>query len=183
MPRCATSISPAFAAVAPVNAPFSCPNNSDSINSRARPAQFRSTYGSRARGPLWCIQRASTPLPAPVSPRISTGAWLFTTRTRLRLEIADRRARAEERRDGLPRLADLLAGDLPAVAAVLEALLDHDQQRRQIDRLGQELLGARLDGPHRQLDRAVAGQHDDRHVAIEALNAVTSWIALPSGRW
>ena len=73
VPRCATSSSPCFVAVAPVNEPFSWPKSSVSRNSREMPAQLRSTKASPARRPRSWIQRASTVLPVPVSPWMSSG--------------------------------------------------------------------------------------------------------------
>jgi hypothetical protein len=49
---CASSKSPGLAAVAPVNAPFSWPNSSDSRSAAGIAAQLISTKGAAARG-LW----------------------------------------------------------------------------------------------------------------------------------
>ena len=101
---------------------------------------------------------------------------------RLRFELANRGAGAEERRHELARLPDLFAGDLAAVASVLERLFDHHEQCGEIDRLGQELIGARLNGSHRELDRSMAGQDDDRHVAIEILEGGDEMNRIPVGQ-
>src|SRR5262252_8959305 len=51
-----------------------------------------------------------------------------------------------------------------AVLLVLDDALDDERERRQLDRLREELLRALLHGHHGELDRAMTGQHDDRHV-------------------
>ena len=51
VPLSACSISPRWRPVAPVNAPASCPNNSDSNSSRGRAAQLSSIRGFWERGP------------------------------------------------------------------------------------------------------------------------------------
>src|SRR5260370_238546 len=68
----ANSNFPFFAAVAPVNAPFTCPNNSDSISSWGMAAEFTSTKGAPARRDCACSARATNSLPVPDSPEIKT---------------------------------------------------------------------------------------------------------------
>ena len=63
--------------------------------------------------------------------------------------------------DGLARLAGA-PGDLPALLAlVLEQALQHHEQRRQLDGLGQELVGAFLHRAHGEVDARVAREDDD----------------------
>ena len=71
-PSSAASIRPVRAAWALVKAPFSWPNNSASIKSLGRLAQSTWTKGRWLRALLACSNRATTSLPVPVSPRIST---------------------------------------------------------------------------------------------------------------
>jgi hypothetical protein len=52
-----------------------------------------------------------------------------------------------------------------AAALILEQPLKDRFERMQLDRLGQELVCASLDRPQRKVDRAVAGQNHERHVA------------------
>jgi hypothetical protein len=59
-------------ALAPVKAPLSWPNSSLSNSCSGMAAQFSATKGLSARGPKSCRQRATSSLPLPVSPRIST---------------------------------------------------------------------------------------------------------------
>ena len=173
---------PGFAVVAPVKAPFSWPNSSVSSSSRDRPAQFRSTNGSRARGPL---------LVQPARQHALAGAGLAVDQHRRWLlddaaapAPRERGSRASRPRNGAidwPRLADLAPATLAAVAAGGRGPAIEHQQRGELDRLGEELLGALLDRVHREVDRAVGGQDDDGHVPVEALKAVSSSSALPSG--
>ncbi len=80
VPPSASSMRPAREAVAPVNAPFSCPNSSLSINSPGIAVQFTTTNGCGARWlPRW-ISRATSSLPVPVSPRTSTVESTAATR-------------------------------------------------------------------------------------------------------
>ncbi len=72
MPRCASSNFPSFRDTAPVNAPFSCPNSSDSISVSEIAATFTGTNGSSRRGPCRWIARATSSLPVPLSPTIRT---------------------------------------------------------------------------------------------------------------
>ena len=68
-------------------------------------------------------------------------------------------------REGLDRVAAVPAGSRHAclrVALVLERALDHHQQRRELDRLGEELFCALLDRPDREVDRAMRREDDDR---------------------
>jgi hypothetical protein len=70
-------------AVAPVNAPFSWPNNSDSSTLSASAAQLTAMNGSSCRGDQSCSARANSSLPVPDSPRSNTGEWLRATRRTL----------------------------------------------------------------------------------------------------
>ncbi len=57
---------------APVNAPFSWPNSSDSSSVSGSEPQLSRTNGPLARGLCRWICSATTSLPTPVSPRMST---------------------------------------------------------------------------------------------------------------
>jgi hypothetical protein len=61
--------------VAPVKAPFTYPKSSLSINVGTSDPQSTGTNGFAALGPLLWIDRATSSLPVPLSPRISTG-WV-----------------------------------------------------------------------------------------------------------
>ena len=72
VPPLAISKAPAFSLVEPVNAPFSWPNSSFSRISFGSAAQLRAKNGPFARSLFWCSARATSSLPVPLSPRIST---------------------------------------------------------------------------------------------------------------
>ena len=63
---------PGLSATAPVNAPFLWPNSSDSISSSGIAPQLTATNGAFAREPSVCSARATSSLPVPLSPVIST---------------------------------------------------------------------------------------------------------------
>ena len=72
MPPSASSNFPRRRASAPVKAPFSWPNSSDSISSSGIAAQLTSTNGPARRAePAW-MARATSSLPLPFSPWTST---------------------------------------------------------------------------------------------------------------
>ena len=66
--------------VAPVNDPFSWPKSSDSIRSSGMAAQFTCTNRSRLRRLLRWMARATSSLPTPLSPVISTVALVGAAR-------------------------------------------------------------------------------------------------------
>ena len=69
----ASSKQPARRSAAPVNAPFSWPKISLSISVSGIAAQFTATNGRDLRGLRSCSVRATSSLPVPLSPVISTG--------------------------------------------------------------------------------------------------------------
>ena len=74
VPPSASSNFPLRCLMAEVKAPRSCPKSSLSISSEGMAAQFTSTKGAAARGLFACSQRATSSLPVPFSPVISTRA-------------------------------------------------------------------------------------------------------------
>src|SRR5678810_1194541 len=72
VPVLAISNAPGFSLVDPVNAPFSCPNNSFSRISFGSAAQFSAKNGPFERSLFACMARATSSLPVPDSPRINT---------------------------------------------------------------------------------------------------------------
>src|SRR3989441_1024777 len=80
VPPDACSKRPTRRATAPVNAPFSCPKSSLSNKFSGIAAQLTATNGPGALAPLTWIARATTSLPVPDSPWISTVAALPATR-------------------------------------------------------------------------------------------------------
>ena len=58
--------------MAPVNAPFSWPNSSDSISASGIAATLMATNGCPLRWLRWWTARATSSLPVPLSPVMST---------------------------------------------------------------------------------------------------------------
>ena len=76
VPLWAASNQPTRLLIAPVKAPFSCPNNSLSTNDSVKAPQFTAINGPLARWLNWWIWRATNSLPVPVSPMMSALASL-----------------------------------------------------------------------------------------------------------
>ncbi len=74
VPPSAASNLPGLRSSAPVNAPRSWPNSSFSISAAGSAAQSTFTNGPLRRGEFTCTARASSSLPEPLSPRMSTVA-------------------------------------------------------------------------------------------------------------
>ena len=72
VPPADVSSSPRRAATAPVKAPRSWPNSSDSKSASGSAAQSTTTNGRAVRALAPWIARATSSLPVPVSPSIST---------------------------------------------------------------------------------------------------------------
>ena len=79
MPPLASSKRPRFTPVAPVKAPFSWPKSSLSRIDSGRAAQLTATNGFPARGDLAWMARATSSLPVPLSPTMSTVAVVGAT--------------------------------------------------------------------------------------------------------
>jgi hypothetical protein len=80
VPWLANSNLPGLCWMAPVNAPFSNPNSSDSRSSVGSAAQFTFTNDLSLRSDCSCSARATSSLPVPLSPRISTVTSVSETR-------------------------------------------------------------------------------------------------------
>ena len=113
MPPSARSKQPARAAAAPVKAPFSWPNSSLSSTPSANALQFTATNGlADAVAPV-VQRRATSSLPVPLSPWISTVARLGATRRTSVEQLLAARALGDHRvgrvaaRDLLPQVAVL----------------------------------------------------------------------------
>ena len=88
VPLSAEASNPSFARSAPVNAPFTCPNSSLSISVGTSDPQSTVTNGFAAFGPLKWIDRATSSLPVPLSPRIKTGCVEYATFDRIRYSFS-----------------------------------------------------------------------------------------------
>jgi len=89
---------PARAATAPVNAPFSCPNNSASIRLSGRAAQFTLMNGCSARGLMATNSARNQFLAVPLSPRMSTVVGLSGHAHDRVIDAAHRLAAADQSR-------------------------------------------------------------------------------------
>ena len=72
MPPSASSNRPSRRSAAPVNAPFSCPNSSLSSKLSGNAPTLTAMKGLFRRGPSTASARATSSLPLPLSPSIST---------------------------------------------------------------------------------------------------------------
>ena len=87
---------PALLATAPVNAPRTWPNSSDSSRFSGIAPQLMVMNGPLARGDRLCSSRAISSLPVPVSPVISTEMSVAATFCTLRKTSCIARRRAED---------------------------------------------------------------------------------------
>src|SRR5438094_2713623 len=79
VPPLAASKRPRRIWLAPVNAPFSCPKSSSSIRDSGKAQAEKATNGLSARWLRLWIALATTPLPVPLSPVMSTLVWTPAT--------------------------------------------------------------------------------------------------------
>ena len=132
--------------------------------------QLRATKRCWRRGLVWWIARATTSLPVPVSPVMSTVARARRHGLDHLAEVAHRPAAADHARQPVA-LLELLAqvGVLGAQPPLLERRFEHVQQLVELERLADEVGGAALDGVDGVLDGAVAGDDDadDARVALQ----------------
>ena len=167
MPRSASSKQPCRRSDAPVNAPFSWPKISLSSSVSGIAAQLIATNGDAARGLSWWIVCATSSLPVPDSPLIE-----HRRRRRRRLlddavDLPHARAAADHPPEGAvvaqlpPQRLDLAHRLLP-----LDDLREQDLKPLRIDRLGEVVVGAVLDGVDGRFDRTLGGQHDDADVRV-----------------
>ena len=80
VPRSDSVSRPWRSRTAPVKAPRTCPNSSLASMSDVKVAQFTAWNGRFARGLSWCRALATSSLPVPLSPRMSTVASLRAAR-------------------------------------------------------------------------------------------------------
>ena len=84
MPSPAASKTPSLRVAAPVKAPRSCPNNSDSMRVSDRPGVFTARKGWVLRGLARWMPRATSSFPVPEGPWISTGTSVGAMRLTVR---------------------------------------------------------------------------------------------------
>ena len=127
--------------------------------------------GASPRPDSWCSSRASSSLPVPLSPRISTVADSFATSLHQVDDVADLARRPDE------ELALALLGDLRAerdhLAVQILALAGVAHQRAQlvvVEVLGDVVVGAVLHRLHRGLDLVDRRDHDALDQAVVFLD-------------
>ena len=165
MPPSASSKRPRLTAVAPVKAPFSCPNISLSSSVSDRAAQLTATKAPSLRRLARCTACAATSLPVPLSPRSSTVAsvtatfFIWSSTASIAGSCATTPVSLVAHG---PHALVLLAQPAP-----LERAAHHQAQLvRPGQRLAKIVEGAQLHGLDRALDGAVRGQHDDLHLGL-----------------
>ena len=155
MPPWASSNRPLRWPTALVNAPFSWPKSSLSSSDSGRAAQLTATNGRLRRGDASCTARATSSLPVPVSPKISTVLIGLGDVADQLEHVVHPRALAQDAVEG-ELLVQLLAqrGDFVFERPLAKGALDHQLEMLEIDRLGQEIGRAQPHRLHGVIDRA-----------------------------
>ena len=140
------------------------------MRSGAMVAALITTNGPSARRELAWISRATTSLPTPGGPLISTREPVIATRWIALRDLLDRRRAADQL--ALVAELELELGVLALEPRRLAGALDQHQQAVGVERLLEEVVGALLDRGDRGLDGAVAADHDHRQLARAAPDVV-----------
>ena len=171
MPPSASANRPFLLAVAPVNAPRTWPNSSASSSVSGIAAQLTLMSGCSRCGAAAWMARATSSLPVPVSPVISTVLLVCATSSARLDHVLHPAAAADDAVvvELLVALAEQVAV-LRAQALVLDGAVDDDQQLVDLERLLQVVERAQLHRRDRALDRGVRGHHQDlRPLALAAM--------------
>ena len=168
MPPSAASKLPLRRLTAPVNAPRSWPNSSDSSSVSGSAAHDTGTNGPFRVLSAW-IARASTSLPVPLSPRIRTVEARLRRGARELQRLLHRRARAGDVVE-LEPLAERLAQHRVLAHHLLlrHDLLHQQAQLLRVERLDDVVVGAELHRLDRRLDGGERRDHHDRHARAGA---------------
>src|SRR5262249_13450003 len=154
----ATSSNPGLAETALVNAPRWWPNSSDSNNSRARPAQFRSRNGRPARG---------TAVVQPFRQHALTASgFTFDEHGTLRgNDLGCKLAHAQDGRTAAQKRVEYFTRDSAAAVSGWPHALKHLQQRcvqpGHFARFGQDAVG--IAGEFLQCARLLSDEQERRH--------------------
>ncbi len=157
---------------ASVKAPFTWPNSSLSSMCSLSAAQFSATNGFFFRGLFWWIAWATSSLPVPVSPWISTLASVGAIRGSL--SITSFIAGLEPMTPSKPNCSSSRRFSSTLVRRSRSAgagLLRHGPQLVDVQRLEQVVEGALLHGRDGRGNRAVAGDQDHLGVGQDLLGA------------
>ena len=169
VPPDASSNIPFLVARASVNAPFSCPNSSDSSSVSGSAAQLTWTNGSSRRALASWMAFAMRSLPVPLSPSSSTAVALLAAT--FRITVSAPSSAGDLPTIGLARGVGLAGagGDL-AQPLGLEAVAEGDAQGGEVDRLPEEVGQPQPEPADRVVDVAVRGDHHDGGVRVERLD-------------
>ena len=180
VPPSASSNLPRRRATAPVKAPRSWPNSSDSISSSGIAAQLTSTKGpSRARGQR--VDGAGHQLLAGAVLAVDEHAAARGRRDRdLLAQLLDERG-SGRRSPGRARAGLAQVAVLPLEPGVVEGAARDEQGLLERERLLDEVVGAELGRLDRGLDGAVAGDHDHRGLRAHALDLGQGLEAVDAG--
>ena len=162
---------PSCCRTAPVNDPFSWPNSADSTSSAGMAARFTGMNGPSARPDSRWIIRASSSLPVPLSPRISTVASSPATLRTRSSDLAHRAARAgHERPLALVGHLGAQRHHLPVQVRALGGVAHERQHGVVLEVLGDVVVGAELHRPDGGLDLVDGRDHDDLDQALRLLD-------------
>jgi hypothetical protein len=185
---------PAGAGRAPVKAPRSKPNSSLSSSVSGNAAQLTARNGRSPRPEASWIARATSSLPVPRSPTISTGRGMRATRATRLEHLADRARGADDAVALVGRLVQqpVLLAQRPVAVDQLDGGVELAQQGRhalvELVAAHEEVAGA---GFHRlcgQPDIAAVGHRDHRELGVlgaeryERLAAVARTVAAQDSR-
>ena len=147
-----------------MKAPRSWPNSSLSSSVSGIAAQLTATNGPLARGASSWRARATSSLPVPVSPWISTEAGVGAARLDQPMHLLHRFAVADQATDP-PDIFEPPAKDRDLLKGLrlVERLLDEQPESIHVDGLGQIVVGAFAHGRDGAVDGGEPGQDDDRH--------------------
>ncbi len=157
----------------------STPNSSISIRSGVMAAALITTNGPLARAEAARIMRAVSPLPEPEGPTIMMRLLVGATRS-----IAWRSWFITEERPTsccATGVRCLRSRTSRFSRERLQRALGDEDQPVGVERLLDEVVGALLDGRHRRLDGAVAGDHHHRHFRVVLLDQLQELQAVELG--
>ena len=186
VPLWAASNLPILRSVAPVNAPRSWPNSSLASSSSERAAQLRHTNTFLARGLESCTARATSSLPTPLSPRMSTVALLAAARAISSVIFFTTAALAHDLAVHPQALAELhdLGADLGEVLRQLLAPLEvgqghghglaHRQGELEVLGIGHPIGVGRIEMDQAQQGRAAADRRTDHARGVDEPLAVAA---------
>ena len=178
----ASSNLPSCCRCAPVNAPRSCPKSSLSASSRGIAAQFTAMNGASGSPASRWISRASSSLPVPLSPRMSTVADSFAI---LCTRSTMSRAILLEPTTNSRSVCSATCAErqhLPIQVLPLAGVPHERSQLVVVEILGDVVIGAVLHGLHGGLNFTNRRDHDDLDQAEVLLDDPQHFEAADAGQ-